>query len=107
MNFIGGSLSFMVPTLYVDAGLNADIARTQITSLLLAQFKISLLALAVTTLLYRDVPIRKNSDTFTDRKAVSIFKELGRVLRLRDFWLVNCQFGLYLTVMNTFDAIEG
>lgn len=107
MNFIGGSLSFVVPTLYVAEDVSLDIAQMQIHALLFAQFKISVLALVVTALLYRDVPSRAGLGMSAERAAVPFLFELWRVLRLRDFWFVNGQFVLYLTVLNTFDAVEG
>merc|ERR1719199_1607447 len=70
-----------------------------------AQLKISLAALVLTLALYRDAPLCQRAGEA--REELPLFSEFWRVLRLRDFWLVNGQFVLYLTVLNTFDAVEG
>lgn len=105
MNFIGACGSFMQPTWYVSEEGDPEAARQQVTSLMDAQLKISLAALVVTFTLYRDPPLAQKSGCL--REELPLFSEFGRVLRLRDFWLVNGQFVIYLTVLNTFDAVEG
>merc|ERR1719464_1830958 len=105
MNFVGGCLSFVVPTLYVSPDVPLETLRTQIASLLLVQLKISLAAFALTVLLYRDVPSEKGMSR--EREPAPLLVELWQVFSVRDFWLVNGHFVLYLTVLNTFDAVEG
>jgi len=114
MNFIGGSLSFVQPTWYVAADAPLGPARQQLTELLDAQLKLAVAALALTVALYRDAPIEKEDREDSPKRraadaraAAPLFSELCRVLSLRDFWVVNGQFTLYLTVLNTFDAVEG
>jgi hypothetical protein len=105
MNFIGACLSFMQPTRYVSEDATTESARQQVTHLMDAQLKISLAALVLTVILYRDAPPLHR--TGEERADLPLFSELWKVLCLRDFWLVNGQFVLYLTVLNTFDAVEG
>merc|ERR1719446_119064 len=105
MNFIGGCVSFMLPTWYVAEEASPEVTRQQVTQLMDAQLKISLAALVLTFALYRDAPPDKRQGEA--REELPLFSEFKKVLRLRDFWLVNGQFVLYLTVLNTFDAVEG
>lgn len=114
MNFIGGCLSFMQPTWYVSADATLEPARKQLTELLDAQLKLAFASLLLTAALYRDAPVHKDYGENTPkfqaaaaRAAAPLCSELLRVLSSRDFWVVNGQFTLYLTVLNTFDAVEG
>mmetsp|Transcript_12368 Transcript_12368/g.19652 ORF Transcript_12368/g.19652 Transcript_12368/m.19652 type:complete len:517 (-) Transcript_12368:52-1602(-) len=104
MNFLGGCFSFMQPTWYVSEEGSLESTTGQVTQLMDSQLKISLAALVLTVLLYRDAPFNFNG---VERAETPLFSELWQVLTLRDFWLVNGQFILYLTVLNTFDAVEG
>lgn len=105
MNFVGGCLSFMVPTWYVSPDAPMETAYEQVENLLVAQLKVSVAVLVLTVVLYRDVPDAKTR--MGARAATPLFSELANLFALRDFWLINIQFGLYLTVLNTFDAVEG
>mmetsp|Transcript_52811 Transcript_52811/g.169084 ORF Transcript_52811/g.169084 Transcript_52811/m.169084 type:complete len:504 (+) Transcript_52811:77-1588(+) len=105
MNFVGGCLSFMVPTWYVAPDSPRETARAEVAALLLAQLKVSFAALVLTAALYRDAPSMRNMSV--ERASLPLLGELRQVLRLRDFWLINGHFLLYLTVLNTFDAVEG
>lgn len=105
MNFIGGSLAFVLPTWYVSEEGLPETTCHQVTSLLDAQLKISLAALVLTFALYRDAPVALRHGEA--REELPLISEFGRVLQLRDFWLVNGQFLLYIAVLNTFDAVEG
>lgn len=106
MNFVGGCLSFVVPTWFVMEGVSGDVAVAQVQALLLVQLKVALVALAITTLMYQDAPPSAKSAAQL-RAVVPLFSEIWCVLSLRDFWLVNGQFLMYITVLNTFDAVEG
>lgn len=105
MNFIGGSLSFVVPTWYVNPASGPDETRQEMASLLEAQCGLAALGLLLTMVFYRDSLASECMSL--QRPAEPLFSEMARVLSCRDFWLVNFQFSIYLTVMNTFDAIEG
>lgn len=114
MNFVGGSLSFMVPTWYVSpSARQPEAVHEQISALLAFQLKASLAALALTVAFFRDPPRGRERGpsggaSVVERLAsTTLFAELRAVLALRDFWCVGCSFVLYLTVLNTFDAVEG
>lgn len=107
MNFIGSSLSFMMPPVFVD-GLSDSIEFTeiQVHSLLRSQFQVALFALTATLLFYRQPP-QSAAHGAGLRPAATFRSEVLWVLCLRDFWLVTAQFSIYVAIGHAFDAVEG
>eukprot|EP00928_Gymnodinium_smaydae_P001547 TRINITY_DN10562_c0_g1_i1.p1 TRINITY_DN10562_c0_g1~~TRINITY_DN10562_c0_g1_i1.p1 ORF type:complete len:415 (-),score=82.98 TRINITY_DN10562_c0_g1_i1:629-1873(-) len=106
MNFIGGSLSFVLPPIFVADDLESlVVTHQQIQSLLGLQFQLALGAFVLTVLLYERAPRARAAQA--SRKAVSFVTEVRSMLSLPDFWVVNGQFAIYISVCQTFDAIEG
>lgn len=108
MNFVGGSLSFVVPSLIVDSSpVGADLgpACEQVRVLLWLQFRLAVAAVLLTAMFYQQAPPLQ---VFAVHRAqASFWSDVRRCVKLRDFWLVNGQFMLYVAVCHGFDAVEG
>lgn len=106
MNFVGASLSFILPPLVVARHApSLHDTREQMSSLMRVQFAISFVCLVATLALYQPTP---PLPVLHARKApMSFWTEVRGFVSLRDFWLVNFQFSIYVTVCHTFDAVEG
>lgn len=107
MNFIGSSLSFMLPTLFVeDKQRSLEVIEAQIMSMLQAQVVIAFFAWVVTLLLYKSPPASPLGHA-AKRETVTFCSEVSGVMRKQDFWLVNVQFSLFVAIGHAFDAVEG
>eukprot|EP00927_Polykrikos_kofoidii_P069555 TRINITY_DN6507_c0_g1_i1.p1 TRINITY_DN6507_c0_g1~~TRINITY_DN6507_c0_g1_i1.p1 ORF type:complete len:838 (+),score=91.16 TRINITY_DN6507_c0_g1_i1:201-2714(+) len=107
MNFVGSSLSFMMPPLFVeDRTDNLEVTEFQVQMLLRAQFCIALAAFLATLLFYRQPP-QSSASHLATRPATTFSAELLWLLGLHDFWLVTAQFSVYVTIGHAFDAVEG
>eukprot|EP00933_Yihiella_yeosuensis_P037497 TRINITY_DN31457_c0_g2_i1.p1 TRINITY_DN31457_c0_g2~~TRINITY_DN31457_c0_g2_i1.p1 ORF type:complete len:313 (+),score=47.89 TRINITY_DN31457_c0_g2_i1:35-940(+) len=106
MNFIGSSLSFMLPPLMVEEfPATLDVAKSQISNLLLLQLGLAGLAFVMTLVLYESSPPKRVPRA--PRVPLSFLQELQTILRSRDFWIVNIQFSIYIMACDSFDAVEG
>lgn len=109
MNFIGGSLSFMLPPFFVTEVKESSDARSvsqqQIGNLMFFQFAVSALSLVLTLTLFRSASLGRRSRP--TKQSVSFFQEVRGFLWSGDFWIVNVQFMLYVAVCHAFDAVEG
>jgi len=106
MNFVGASLSFVLPPIIVARhSPSLRDTREQISLLLRLQLGISFVCLFLTFVLYQPTP---PAPVLHSRKTpMSFLTEVRGFLSLRDFWLVNFQFSMYVTVCHAFDAVEG
>lgn len=108
MNFVGGSLSFVIPPLFVDDNpTDVEVMHSQISSLLSFQFHSAILALVLTYLLYRPLPADVEAAGAEKRQSVPFLTEVKSILRLKDFWIVNLQFTIFIALCHAFDAVEG
>lgn len=109
MNFLGGSLSFMLPTFVVsdDESLGVMELQSQVVKLLRFHLGISILSMVLTIFSCRSSPAR--SDEFKERLEISsTFRiQVGQFIDRRDFWLVNFQFMGFVAACHAFDAVEG
>lgn len=106
MNFVGSSLSFVLPPLVVgEEHSSLQETELEISSLMRLQFWIAILAFLMTLLLYRPAPPSRMSSKM--RAPISCIAETLGILRNRDFWLVNGFFTVYVSVCHAFDAVEG
>lgn len=107
MHFIGSSLSFVLPTLFVNEELTDNVAvlTSQVMHVLRFQLGLALLAFMMTLAVYQSRP-RMPSHAI-HRAPVSFVDEVRRIFRSFDFWIVNIQFALYVGVCHAFDAVEG
>jgi hypothetical protein len=106
MNFIGSSLSFVMPTLVVaQRPKSIEDSRQQIGLLMRYQLATAVFSFFLTALLYQPSPAVPVLTAH--RKSVPFLTEVRGFLRLRDFWLVNGQFMIYVAVCHAFDAVEG
>jgi len=106
MNFVGGSLSFVIPPLVVEEQDHLDVAERQLARLLRLQLAICACGFLVTLLLYQPAP-RLRGGLLAKREQVTFFSEVRGVLALRDFWLINGYFTVYVALCHAFDAVEG
>lgn len=105
MNFIGSSLSFILPPFFVEEHSDdLHILEGQVLNLLRAQLWAAVVCLVVTCLVYKQP---KAATELGHRGGVSFPAEVLQVLRLRDFWLVTIQFSLFVAIGHAFDAVEG
>lgn len=106
MNFVGSSLSFVLPPLVVKE-VHSSLQETEqeIASLMRIQFWIAVFGFLMTLILYRPAP--KNRYVSHMRSQMTCITETLTILRSRDFWLVNGFFTAYVSVCHAFDAIEG
>eukprot|EP00929_Paragymnodinium_shiwhaense_P008342 TRINITY_DN112294_c0_g1_i1.p1 TRINITY_DN112294_c0_g1~~TRINITY_DN112294_c0_g1_i1.p1 ORF type:complete len:950 (+),score=189.88 TRINITY_DN112294_c0_g1_i1:82-2850(+) len=105
MNFVGSSLSFMLPPVFVEEhSHDLHALEGQVQELLKMQLNLAAFCLVLTVLLYRQ-PATSASDAH--RSSVSFPAEVLQVLGLRDFWIVTIQFSLYVAIGHAFDAVEG
>jgi len=106
MNFVGSSLSFLLPSLCMDDHPESlEVAQLQMRSLLQVQTVIAAVALVLTWALYQANPSARVLGV--PRSPVSFRSEVARVFQQRDFWLINWQFAMYVAVGHAFDAVEG
>ncbi|CAJ1350303.1 unnamed protein product [Effrenium voratum] len=104
MNFVGGSLSFVLPPLFVDDNpTDYTVMHGQIASLLSFQFHSAMLALVLTLVLYQPRPSAKVGD----RQSMSFVAEVRSIFKSKDFWIVNFQFNIFIALCHAFDAVEG
>ncbi|CAJ1434072.1 unnamed protein product [Effrenium voratum] len=104
MNFVGGSLSFVLPPLFVDDNpTDYTVMHGQIASLLSFQFHSAMLALVLTLVLYQPRPSAKVGD----RQSMSFVAEVRSIVKSKDFWIVNFQFNIFIALCHAFDAVEG
>ncbi|CAL1128392.1 unnamed protein product [Cladocopium goreaui] len=105
MNFVGGSLSFVLPPLFVDDNpTDFVVMNRQISSLLSFQFHSAMVAFTLTFLLYQSRPV---SAKMEKRPTLSFINEVKGILRKSDFWIINFQFMIYISIGHAFDAVEG
>eukprot|EP00928_Gymnodinium_smaydae_P043387 TRINITY_DN29079_c0_g1_i1.p1 TRINITY_DN29079_c0_g1~~TRINITY_DN29079_c0_g1_i1.p1 ORF type:complete len:864 (+),score=110.05 TRINITY_DN29079_c0_g1_i1:59-2593(+) len=106
MNFVGSSLSFILPPLVVsDQPDNPVEVEAQMLRLLEFQLAVAVLSFLITFLLYRPAP--EHGKLLAERADMSYFTEVVGILSLRDFWIVNGQFAIYVALGHAFDAVEG
>ncbi|CAK9096236.1 unnamed protein product [Durusdinium trenchii] len=106
MNFVGGSLSFVLPPLFVDDNPSNFVEmNAQISSLLNFQFHSAMVAFVLTLCLYRDTgPFAKTAE---HRPPMNFAAEVKGIFRKADFWIINFQFMIYISIGHAFDAVEG
>eukprot|EP00403_Amphidinium_massartii_P048240 CAMPEP_0178463518 /NCGR_PEP_ID=MMETSP0689_2-20121128/50375_1 /TAXON_ID=160604 /ORGANISM="Amphidinium massartii, Strain CS-259" /LENGTH=684 /DNA_ID=CAMNT_0020090405 /DNA_START=231 /DNA_END=2282 /DNA_ORIENTATION=+ len=107
MNFIGSSLSFMLPPLIVSSeeGQTQESVQQEVTFLLWVHFIIACIAFFLTLLLYRPAPAA-DAHTLVRIKR-SFASEVVLILTCPDFWIVNTQFAIFVAIGHAFDAVEG
>lgn len=105
MNFIGSSLSYMLPPLLVkEVHGTLQEAEHEMAQLLRLQSWIALAAFVGTLALYRPAP---RTFTMMHRVPGSCITDVVLCMRSRDFWLVSMYFSIYIAVCHAFDAVEG
>ncbi|CAK0809696.1 unnamed protein product [Prorocentrum cordatum] len=96
----------MLPPLLVeDHPESLESAEREMTRLMQFQLGTAFVSLVVTAVLYQDPPAR--SAAGLERPEVPFHQELLAMLSLRDFWVVNGQFAVYVALGHAFDAVEG
>lgn len=105
MNFVGSSLSFVLPPLVVkEVHMSLQETEQEIFGLLRWQLWISILSFFMTLFLYRPAPHRS---AHRARSQMTCMSEALGIFRSKDFWLVNGFFTVYVSVCHAFDAVEG
>lgn len=106
MNFVGGSMSFMLPPMIVDVEQkDPKVMAAEVSNLLLVEFKLALVLCVVTFFCFERTP---SVPVLTaHRPQVTFYEEVRKFLSLKDFWLVNGQFMIYVAACHSFDAVEG
>jgi len=106
MNFIGSSLSFMLPTMIVTEGAQSlERVQEEVIYLLWVHFMLACVAFFLTVALYRPAPMMLNYSA--QRAPLPFVSEVSLVLKCRDFWIVNLQFAVFVAIGHGFDAVEG
>jgi len=106
MNFVGGSMSFMLPVLLVEDQDRLEVAERQLARLLQLQLLISAVTFSVTLLFYQPSPRLRGGST-AKREPIPFAVEVRGILACRDFWLINGYFTVYVALCHAFDAVEG
>jgi len=107
MNFVGSSLSFILPPLVVQENPSSlQQAQQEIASLLRIQLWISGIFLVITTFLYVKTPPR-NIPKSLERETSTCASDIYMIFRSKDFWLVNGYFSVFIALCHAFDAVEG
>jgi len=111
MHFVGSSLSFMLPPLVVAEQSDSLVADRQVAQLLQLHLVISMVSFVVTVLVSRPAPYQKLALSTDNSHIASCTKnlvgELRGIMSVRDFWLVNGYFTIFMACVNSFDALEG
>jgi len=129
MNFLGASLSFVLPPFIVEedslhlaaaggtvatafsGGLGGGdrrmeaVLQEQMTRLMQMQLVFAMVGLALTAVFFQSGP--PEPVLHAHRQPIPFITEARSVLSSRDFWRVNGQFMIYVSVCHSFDAIEG